>query len=113
MTTIEVYRRKDGRLCGLRAAGHAGAGDYGHDIVCAAVSVLTQTAVNALETVAGVQTSPIVDEKAGVLECLLPPGLEAGQAGAADIVLRTVTQGLMDVQTTYPKYVRVLFKEWR
>lgn len=113
MTAVEVYRGQDGRLCGFRAAGHAGAGDYGRDIVCAAVSALTQTAVNALETVAGVQATPAIDTQAGVLECLLPPGLEAEQAHTADIVLRTVTQGLMDIQTAYPKYVRVLFKEWR
>lgn len=113
MTTVEVYRGEDGRLCGFRAAGHADAGTYGHDIVCAAVSALTQTAVNALETVAGVQTRPTVDEEEGLLECLLPSGLEAAQARTADVVLRTVTQGLMDIQTTYPKHVRVLFKEWR
>ena len=113
MTTVEVYRGPDGLLRGFRAQGHAGAGTSGRDIVCAAVSALTQTAVNALETVAGVQTHPTVDEDAGLIECVLPQGLDAQRARTADIVLRTVRQGLMDIQTSYPRYVRVLLKEWR
>ena len=33
----------------VKAKGHAGAGKYGQDIVCAAVSVLMQTLANEVE----------------------------------------------------------------
>ena len=64
MTTITVYTFDGGRLCGFEAAGHAGAKRIrGYDLVCCAVSALTQTGVNALCQVAGVE--PKVEVKDG------------------------------------------------
>ena len=55
MTTITVYKRQNGAIAGFEASGHAGAARIrGYDLVCCAVSVLTQTCVNALEAVAGI-----------------------------------------------------------
>ena len=55
MTTITVYTSADGAVCGFLASGHAGGKKIqGYDLVCCAVSALTQTGVNALEAVAGV-----------------------------------------------------------
>ncbi len=112
MTTITVYRRPDGLLTGFIAQGHATEGARrGKDIVCSAVSALTQTAVNAIETVAGVPTQPTVDD--GLLELHLPGALTDEQERVCDIILRTVMQGLTDIEQSYPKQVRVLCKEWR
>ena len=112
MTTITVYTFDGGRLCGFEAAGHAGAKRIrGYDLVCCAVSALTQTGVNALIAVAGVTPAVKVDE--GYLRCILPQGLEAAQADHADVVLRTVIQGLTDIQNIYPKLLRIQQKEWR
>ena len=112
MTTITVYKRRDGAIAGLEASGHAGAARIrGYDLVCCAVSALTQTGVNALIAVAGVTPAVRVDE--GYLRCILPQGLEAAQADHADVVLRTVIQGLTDIQNIYPKLIRIQQKEWR
>lgn len=43
-------RRKRGRI---EIDGHAGAGPYGHDVVCAAISALVQTLVCSLEELTG------------------------------------------------------------
>ena len=40
---------KSGSYVELESAGHAGAGEEGHDIVCAAVSALIINAVNSIE----------------------------------------------------------------
>jgi len=45
---IEAVLDKDNILRACKAAGHAGAGRAGNDIVCAAVSVLMRTAINTL-----------------------------------------------------------------
>ena len=112
MTTITVYTFDGSRLCGFEAAGHAGAKRIrGYDLVCCAVSALTQTGVNALIAVAGVTPAVRVDE--GYLRCILPQGMDKEQAGRADIVLRTVIQGLTDIQNIYPKLIRIQQKEWR
>lgn len=42
---IEVYRKNDG----IRIKGHANYAEHGKDIVCAAVSALTQTLTASLE----------------------------------------------------------------
>lgn len=110
MTTITVYTLPDGTLKGFEAAGHAGgrrSGEY--DLVCSAVSALTQTGVNALCAVAGVTPDVIVRD--GYLRCLLPDGQQAQMA--AQIVLKTVLQGLNDVEQGYPKHLRVRQQEWR
>ena len=112
MTTITVYTRQGGAMAGFEASGHAGAARIrGYDLVCCAVSALTQTGVNALIAVAGVTPAVKVDE--GYLRCILPQGLEAAQADRADVVLRTVIQGLTDIQNIYPKLLRIQQKEWR
>ncbi|MSE22463.1 ribosomal-processing cysteine protease Prp, partial [Lactobacillus parabuchneri] len=43
--TIKHYR---GHVSGFTITGHADAGEYGQDIVCSAVSVLSITTVNGL-----------------------------------------------------------------
>ena len=53
MTTITVYTLESGMICGYEASGHASdrmlRGNE-NDLVCGAVSVLTVTGVNALES---------------------------------------------------------------
>ena len=114
MTTITVYTLDDGHVKGFTASGHAGSRKIrGYDLVCCAISALTQTGVNALFTVAGTEPSVKVDEQSGFLRCILPDGMDADTTGKAEIVLRTVIQGLKDIQNIYPKFIRVQQKEWR
>ena len=112
MTTITVYTFDGGRLRGFEAAGHAGAKRIrGYDLVCCAVSALTQTGVNALCSVAGVQ--PQVEVRDGFLSCFLPEGLGTQEQERAQIVLRTIMTGLTDIQKIYPSLIRIQQKEWR
>ena len=104
MTTVTVFRCHNGNLAGLRAEGHS------DTIVCSAVSVLTQTAVNALEAVAGVPTEPLVDEDVGLLEVMLPGGLTPQQDANCQIILRTIQQGLTDIEKNYSGHVRVVYR---
>jgi uncharacterized protein YsxB (DUF464 family) len=112
MTQVEVCRDPEGLLCGFLAQGHAGARkSRGYDLVCAGISALTQAGVNALETVVGI--TPLATVQDGFLSCQLPSGLTQDERVRADIVLRTITQGLLDIQTAYPAHIRVAYKEWR
>ena len=112
MTTITFYGTAQGGICGFEASGHAGgAQSRRNDLVCCAVSVLTQTCVNALETVAGV--IPAVELRDGYLRCLLPEGTSSEAMAAAQIIFRTALQGLTDIEKTNPKRIRVQQEEWR
>ena len=112
MTTITVYTFDGGRLCGFEGAGHAGAKRIrGYDLVCCAGSALTQTGVNALCSVAGVE--PKVEVRDGYLSCFLPEGMDGQTQERAQIVLRTIMTGLTDIQKIYPNLIRIQQKEWR
>ena len=112
MTTITVYTSEDGTIAGYQASGHAhNRRVQGNDLVCCAVSVLTQTGVNALCSVAGIE--PAVEVKDGFLSCFLPEGMEDQQKETAQIVLRTMMTGLTDIQKIYPNLIRIQYKEWR
>ena len=88
MTTITVYMLDDGHVKGFTASGHAGSRKIrGYDLVCCAVSALTQTGVNALFTVAGTEPDVKVDEQSGYLRCILPDEMNMQTQEKADIVL--------------------------
>ena len=112
MTTITVFALENGEMHGFEAGGHAGGKRIrGYDLVCCAVSALTQTGVNALEAVAGV--TPQVAVRDGYLRCVLPDEMTDRQAEHAQVILRTVMQGLTDIQKIYPNLIRIQQKEWR
>lgn len=105
MTSIRFSRDQRGRLSGFTVIGHTGYAPAGEDIVCAGVSALTQTAVNALESVAGIEAKVII--RSGFLSARLPKGLRVKQQYEAQIILRSVRQGLEDIANAYPGLVKV------
>ncbi len=92
----------DGQLTGFECAGHAGFAQAGQDIVCAAVSILTTTCANALESVAGV--APKVSTSDG--EMILSIPRDAGRD--AQVILMAMRQGLRDLAEAYPRYFRLI-----
>ncbi|MBQ7655258.1 MAG: ribosomal-processing cysteine protease Prp [Clostridia bacterium] len=86
-------------ITGFEVTGHAGYAEAGQDIVCAAVSILTATCANALETVAGVK--PMVKAKEGHMLLALPNG----SGRDAQVILRTMRQGLRDLSQEYSRYL--------
>ena len=106
MTTVEV-RRDEGGVCGLRVSGHAGYAQSGGDIVCAAASVLITTCANAMESAAGLVPLVSQDEAATEISVALPETLSPEQEHDAQVVFRTVLQGLRDVAQEYPKHLKI------
>ena len=112
MTTIKVYETASGSVCGFEASGHAGQSQTRrNDLICCAVSVLTQTCVNALEAVAGIV--PEIGIHDGYLRCVLPEGVGGAENEKAQIIFQTVLQGLKDIEKTNPKTIRIQQVEWR
>lgn len=91
-----------GRYTGFEIRGHAGFASWGKDIVCAAVSVLATTCVNALESVARVEAQVSVRE--GDMAVSLPP--EAGHD--AQVILASAVQGFRDIAEQYPKNLQLI-----
>ena len=111
MITAILYRR-NGQYTGYRSEGHSGYAEAGSDIVCAGVSALSITCVNAMESLLGIDLSPETDESSGMLSFELPELGESQEPGA-QLLLGALGQGLSDLQESYPGYVKFEIKERR
>ena len=107
MTTVSV-RYEDGAVSSITVKDHADYAEYGHDIVCAAASVLITTCANALESVAGVSPITHADERTAEIRVSLPKQLAPQQAHDAQIILRTAVQGFRDIAQQYPKNLQII-----
>ena len=108
-----VLFREGENLIGCRIEGHSGWAEAGSDIVCAAVSILTCTCVNALESVCGV--IPRITEhnpERGILAFELPDRTEA-ENEKAQIRMKALRQGLDDLTAGYPQNVTLSIIERR
>lgn len=102
MIQVEIVRNKEGRIAQFSVKGHANAGPHGEDIVCAAVSALTQTALLGLEKhlcrnvfyeVASGRVLARLEEEPDVL---------------TDAVAETMLLGLREIEKLSPGRVRIL-----
>ena len=104
MISATLYQGKDG-LNACRITGHSGQAEAGRDIVCAAVSILGCTCVNALESVCGI--IPLITEnEAGLLAFQLPE-ITPEENAKAQILMGALKQGLTDLAESYPHNVKL------
>ena len=102
MISAILYQGKDG-LTACRITGHSGQAEAGRDIVCAAVSILGCTCVNAMESVCGL--IPLITENEdGVLAFQLPE-MTPEENAKAQILMGALKQGLTDLADSYPQNV--------
>ncbi len=104
MISAILTRDGDG-FAGCRVSGHSGYAEAGSDIICAAVSILTCTCVNALESVCGL-VPRITENRGGLLSFRLPKRT-AEENAKAQILMGALRQGLSDLAETYPQYVKL------
>ncbi|KRN59123.1 ribosomal-processing cysteine protease Prp [Limosilactobacillus secaliphilus] len=97
----------DHQTVAFKLTGHANAGDYGHDIVCAAVSVLSISTVNGLTKV--VHDHPEVERDAADGGYLLVTHIDPGHD--AQILMNTFLNAMEDIQEQYPNFVRIKLNE--
>ena len=100
MIRVTLFKSARGDITGFSCKGHAGYAEEGSDIVCAAVSALSITCANALQSVAGVE--PEITEKDGFLTAQLR---EDQLTRDSQVILKTLEQGIRDMAASYPKYI--------
>ena len=108
MTRIEIIRF-NGSITGFTAREHTGFAPEGSDIVCSAISALTQSAVLGLEEVAKV--SPQYSIGDGELSCSVAKDLDPGARLRADMVLETMLMGLRSIKVNYGEYLNIAERE--
>ncbi len=105
MTRIELFRSLDGQICGFDASGHADFADYGNDIVCAAISAITQTALLGLIDGLGIEVDYSMQD--GNLFLQLPEEIAPPLAEKAHVILDTMRLGLLSLSQEQPAHISV------
>lgn len=108
MTEIIVFR-KNGRIAGFEASGHTGYAESGEDIVCAAVSAITQTAVLGITDI--VKCPAAFEREDGKLCFMLDKSVKGKSLEQAELILGTMLTGLRSVKNEYSKYIKLTERE--
>ncbi|MCE5284293.1 MAG: ribosomal-processing cysteine protease Prp [Pelosinus sp.] len=101
MIKIKTFRNSKNVLLGFVITGHANAAPHGKDIICAAVSILAQTAVYGLERHLKREISLDIAEGKLSLE------LNGNPDELTSAILETAFIGLQEIAKEYPKRVRI------
>ena len=102
MISATIYEGENG-YAACRITGHSGQAEAGRDIVCAAVSILGCTCVNAMESVCGI--IPLVTENEEGLLAFQLPEITPEENAKAQILMGALKQGLTDLADAYPRNV--------
>ena len=106
MTQILIREDPQAMTVALFAEGHAGYANIGHDIVCASISILTQTfaqvALGLRELGAGV----VYDVSDGAVRVEID-ALSCELFGYASCALQVVEVGYRLIAMQYPDYIKI------
>lgn len=105
-----TFFRRDAQIIGFEFKGHAEYAQAGRDIVCSAISALSQTAVIGLTEVAKIPADYTVEES-GRLYCRLQDDINPQQSEKASLLMETLKAGVESVKQSYPGYLKIMIKE--
>lgn len=114
MIRITIYKDKNNYIKRYSVSGHANYDEHGRDIVCAAVSVLTQTTLLSINRVAKIEEDQIfysINQKSGYLDVEILDDVSSEEFKNAQIILMSLVVGLESVIDSYPDYVTLEYRE--
>lgn len=103
MVKVKIYLNNQ-KVKGFEISGHAFCGPEGQDVVCAAVSMVSQTAILGLTNYLNLKLEGKVEK--GFIKCFLPD-LSADERLQADAILETMILGLESISKDYPNIIIV------
>ena len=105
MITINIKRNDKNEIIKFSLSGHAGFAKSGNDIVCAAVSAITNMIIIGFEKL---NINPRFEKNDdGFLSFELPSNLTNEQNNNIQYLLECMAEEFMDIQKNYVKYVKV------
>ncbi len=107
MTTVTIYNDKSGKHKGFDVRGHAGFGFSGHDIVCAAISMLATNTINSIETYTDLDIKYESDTHRTRIRFVIKdkPNHDS------ELLMNSMILGLSELEKNYKKNVTLKFKE--
>ena len=110
MITATFFKDSNGVHRGFSFIGHAGYGEHGSDIVCAAVSILAVNCVNSIEVFAKDEGISNVDEETGLLTFTF---VEKEVSEKASLFIDSLILGINGIieELGNEDYLQIIFKE--
>lgn len=102
MVKVKIFRDAKGDMVGFEIKGHANAGAHGEDVVCAAISALTQTALLGVGKYLGRKVEYHVLRGDFSMRLLSAPD------ELTNAIFETMLLGLNEIENINPKCVRIL-----
>ena len=108
MTEITILKTSEGFFKGFECNGHAGFADYGKDVVCSAISVLTINTINSIDQLTGDRIAVSEDGNAGIISCRFPNDISE----KTDLLMQSFELGVNSIYKQYgKKYLNIKIKE--
>ncbi len=108
MTKITIHKT-NGRVVGFIIDGHTGFANFGEDIVCASLSLLSITVVNSLNIVAELDENDIdyeINEELGYLKVRTKKINDK-----SDVIYNTFLVGIQLLIDNYSDYITLITEE--
>ncbi len=99
MTTIKFFKEKE-NFTGFECSGHTGYSHQGEDILCSAISALTQSACLGILKVLNLKANFVKED--GFLKIEILENCESAQ-----ILLNTLKISLEDIKKGNEKYIQI------
>lgn len=113
MIEIELFSDSSQNIKKYKIKGHADFAPYGEDIVCSAVSVLSQTVIMGLVEILELDENKIfykIDENTGYLEVELKSIKNKELLKETQILLKTFKIGIESIEENYPRNVNIEYR---
>ena len=108
MIKIAFYKDASDNFIGFKSVGHAGAGECGQDVVCAAISALIINTINSIETFTDDKFDYTINaKKFGYIRYRL----KGTGSEEAQLLLKSLLLGIKGVRRENQKYIKVRIKE--
>ena len=102
-----MFYTKNKNIVAFEISGHTGYNDSGKDILCAAISSISQSACLGITKVLKLNAVITKNDKKGYLKLILPKSLSQEQLANAQIILKTMHISLQDLLFDYSDYINM------
>jgi uncharacterized protein YsxB (DUF464 family) len=107
MIAVEIERNQNNTINAFSMSGHAQAGPYGQDIVCAGASAVSFGAVNAIAELCGVELAVEMKDDGGFLRCSVPDNLDEQTYEKVQLLLNGMVISLNSIAAEYGKHIKI------
>ncbi|WP_240374735.1 ribosomal-processing cysteine protease Prp [Bacillus piscicola] len=107
MIKVNVIRHHN-EIQSFSMAGHAEAGPYGYDLVCAGASAISFGAVNAVAELCEVEMDIEMEEDGGYLHCAVPELAERHVREKVQLLLEGMLVSLQTIADQYGEHITLI-----